>query len=60
MPKALCVFGLVVAALLLLTFGLDLAVGIPFGQADIIMDIGFVIASAILGVSAFLTLREQP
>ncbi len=62
MPKALCISGIVIAAILLLVFGLDLAVpgGLPpFNKANMIMDIGFVIASAILGFLSWTTFREQ-
>lgn len=60
MPKALCITGIVIAALLLLVFGLDLAVGLPpFNRANLIMDVGFVVASAILGFLSYMTFREQ-
>ncbi len=65
MPKALCIAGIVIAALLLMVFGLDLVIpgdpgGLPpFNKANIIMDIGFVLASGILGFLSYITLREQ-
>ncbi len=59
MPKALCILGSVVAALLLLVFGVDLALGFPFGGASRVMDIGFIVCSAILGYLSWMTLREQ-
>jgi hypothetical protein len=59
MPKALCVFGIVVAAVLLLVFGLDLATGFPFGRVSTIMDIGFVVCSLVVGYLSWATLREQ-
>ncbi len=60
MPKALCIAGMVIAALLLLIFGLDLAVGLPpFNKANLVMDVGFVVASGILGFLSFMTFREQ-
>lgn len=59
MPKALCIFGTVIAAVLLLVFGLDLATGFPFGTADKWMDIVFLISAAILGYLSWMTLREQ-
>ena len=40
MPKALCLVGTVVAALLLLVFGLDLALKFPFHRVSPTMDIG--------------------
>ncbi len=59
MPKALCIFGAVVAVLLLLVFGLDLALKVPFGRASTMLDIGFVVSGGILGYLSWATLREQ-
>lgn len=59
MPKALCIVGAMVAVLLLLLFGLDLAVKFPFGRANLVMDIGFVICALVLGLLSWTTLREQ-
>jgi len=59
MPKALCISGMVVAGLLLLFFGLDLAAGVPFGGASTMMDLGFVVCAAILGYLSWATYREQ-
>ncbi|MBC7351546.1 MAG: hypothetical protein H5U08_04230 [Thermogutta sp.] len=60
MGKGLCIFGMVGSALLILLFGLDLALGIPFGRVSVVMDIGFIAASLLLGVAGFLTFREIP
>lgn len=57
MAKAMSIFGMGVAALMLLAFGLDLIIGQPFGGASSMMDIGFVVASAILGFLAFDAFR---
>ncbi len=59
MPKALCILGMAISALLLLVFGLDLATGFPFNAGTPMMNIGFIIASAILGYLGWSTLREQ-
>jgi len=59
MPKALALSGLVVAALLLLIFGMDLAIQIPFGGASRSMDIALLLGSAALGYMAWSTFREQ-
>lgn len=59
MAKALTIFGLVVAALLTLLFTLDLVAGIPFGGAQMTMNIGGIIAGIILGYVSFSTFREQ-
>ena len=37
MPKALCIVGMVVAGLLAILFGLDLAIGIPFGPWNLLL-----------------------
>ena len=59
MPKALTIFGMVVAGLLGLVFALDLALGIPFEGASMGMDVGALIAALILGYISFSTFREQ-
>ena len=59
MPKALCIFGMAASAVLLIVFGLDLAMGMPFKGVDKMMDIGFVIVSGILGYLSWTTFREQ-
>ena len=65
MPKALCIGGMIVSVLLLLVFGLDLVTGMllergfPFGGASMMMDLCFVICSAVLGYLSWTTLREQ-
>lgn len=59
MSKALCFVGIGVAGLLLLVFGLDLAIGVPFNKASMVMDIGFVVCSLVLGYLSWTTLREQ-
>jgi hypothetical protein len=59
MPKALCMFGMVVAVLLTLLFALDLAIKIPFNRATPFVDGSFIVCSAILGVLSWMTFREQ-
>ena len=61
MPKALTIIGMLVAALLLLIFALDLALGLPFGgsSASSTMDIGMIICGAILFYLSWSTYREQ-
>lgn len=59
MPKFLTILGGIVAAVLLLLFGLDLAIGIPFGKFSKTMDILLILASAMLGYMAWSTYREQ-
>ncbi len=59
MPKALCISGTVIAALMFLIFGLDLALGFPFSRVSVVMDVGFIVCSAALGLASWTTLREQ-
>jgi len=59
MPKALCIFGMSVSALILLIFLLDMAIAFPFNGAHMGMDIGFILASLIVGALSWITMREQ-
>ena len=59
MPKALCIVGTVVAVVVFLVFGFDVAIGFPFGKASPIVDVGFIVCSLILGYLSWTTLREQ-
>lgn len=62
MPKILCISGIVVSLLVFVIFLADLVApqGIaPFKNADWVMDLVFVICSAILAFLSFMTLREQ-
>jgi hypothetical protein len=59
MPKALCISGLVVAGLVLVLFAADLAVGIPFRRASMMMDVSLLVCAALLALLSWFTLREQ-
>jgi hypothetical protein len=66
MPKILCIFGMVIASLILLIFGLDLATsflfsggGIPFRGISRMTDVMFVVCAGILGYLSWSSLREQ-
>ncbi len=65
MPKALCYVGIVVSVLLLLVFGLDLLTyflldsAFPFGGVSLTMDIGFLLAAAVLAYLSWSTFQEQ-
>jgi hypothetical protein len=59
MPKVLTISGMVVAVLLVLLFGLDLAIQIPFSGASRWMDIAILVCAAILGYISWSTFREQ-
>jgi len=58
MPKALTILAMVVAVLLFLVFALDAAVGIPFGQASLTMDVGVIVAAGALGFLSFAAYRD--
>jgi len=58
MPRAMTIAGMVVAALLLLMFGADFAIGIPFGGAQSTMNIGALVGAGILFYLSFSTFRE--
>jgi hypothetical protein len=58
MPKALTISAMVIAALLFLLFAIDLAAGIPFGQASMAMDVGVLISSALLAYMGWSVYRE--
>jgi len=59
MAKVLCLFALVVSAILFLIFLLDLILGIPFARVNAMMDIAFVVSSGIIGLFSYLTFQEQ-
>lgn len=58
MPKALAISGMVVAGLLVLMFGLDLAIQVPFGRASFAMDVALLICGGALGYMSWNTYRE--
>ena len=58
MPKALTISGLVVSGLLLLVFGADLALQLPFRRASWPMDVTFVVGALILGYMSWSAMRE--
>lgn len=58
MPKALCYIGMAVAAVILILFGLDLILGIPFYGQSKLLDITFVVSAAILAYLSWATVRE--
>jgi hypothetical protein len=58
MAKALTIATMAIAGLLLLVFGLDLAIKVPFGRAYPIMSAGFAVFSAVLVYLGWATIRE--
>ena len=59
MAKAMSIAGMVIAGLLVLVFGLDVALKIPFSGAQPMMDIGFVVSGAILGYLSWNAFSES-
>jgi hypothetical protein len=59
MPKALCISGLVVAGLVIILFVADMAIGVPFRRASMMMDVSLLVCAALLAVLSWFTLREQ-
>ncbi|MCC6492470.1 MAG: hypothetical protein IT424_05560 [Pirellulales bacterium] len=58
MSKAMTIAGMVVAGLVGLIFLLDLIVGMPFGKANLVMDVGALVCAAILGYLSWDALRD--
>lgn len=58
MPKALTIAGMVVSALILILFGLDMATGIPFSTANSTMDIAFIVCAVLLGYMSWSAYRD--
>lgn len=66
MPKALCLFSLVVAILLLLLFSADLILYLagqtslaPLQGASLMMDVAFVVFAGLIAYLSWSTYREQ-
>jgi hypothetical protein len=58
MAKGLTIMSIVVAILIAALFGLDLAIGVPFGRASMSTDIVFVVCSLLLGLMSWGVFRE--
>lgn len=58
MARGLTIMGMVVAAMMLVLFGLDWASGIPFGRPSVLIDICFLISGALLLYCSWTTFRE--
>lgn len=66
MQKGLCIAALTISGIVFVLFLLDLLMGFagadqlaPFKNANMTIDIVFVITSLVLGLMSFFTLREQ-
>lgn len=58
MAKGLTIAAMAIAALMLVLFGLNLAIGVPFGEHSMVMDICFLVCSLGIGFLGFTTWRE--
>jgi hypothetical protein len=58
MAKVLTIAAMAIAGLLLLVFGLDLAIKVPFGRAYPIMSACFAVLAAVLAYLGWSTIRE--
>ena len=60
MPKILCIASFVVSCIVFLLFFVDLILGVPFGNstAGILVPIGFLLGSVIVGAFSVLTFLE--
>ena len=58
MEKWMCLGSMIVAGVVLLLYGLDLAIGIPFGRIGLVQDIVLVIAAALVLWQGYETWRE--
>lgn len=58
MAKAMSIFGMVVAGLLLLAFALDAVVWVPFGGLSPLMDIVFALCALAVGYMSWDALRS--
>lgn len=58
MARAMTIAGFIVAALVLVIFGLDLTLRIPFQRASWMMDAGFVVSAIILAYLSWTAYRE--
>ena len=59
MSKALAVAGMVISAILVLLFGMNWFLEVPFGPGNIVGTMGFIIGAAILGYLSWTVFREQ-
>lgn len=58
LEKTLTIVSMVIAGLLTLIFALDLALGIPFGRANIILDVLFALGAGLVLWQGIETYRE--
>lgn len=58
MARGLTITAIAIAVLMLVLFGLDLAIGMPFGKASMLMDICFLVCGLGLGLLGVSVWRE--
>ena len=58
MAKSLTMAAMAVALLMLILFGLDLAISVPFSKQSVFMDVIFLICGVVLGLLSLSTWRE--
>lgn len=58
MAKAMSIAGMVVGGLLAVAFVADLAIGVPFGGRQMLMDIGFIISAGLLTYLSWNAFRD--
>ena len=59
MAKTLTVLGMVIAAVVLAVFALDLALKFPFDRVSTAMDVVAILCAGILGYLSWTTYKEQ-
>jgi hypothetical protein len=59
MARAMCVIGIIVALVLVLLFGTDAFLKVPFRGASMMMNVAMIVAGFMLGYTSWATLREQ-
>lgn len=58
MARAMTVAGMVIAGLIVLVFGMDLALGVPFERASPTFDIGLLVCGLALLYSSWNAFRD--
>lgn len=58
MARGLTIAAMAIAILMLVLFGLDLAIGMPFGKQSLVIDICFLVCGLFLGLLGITTWRE--
>ena len=58
MARGLTITAIAIAVLMLVLFGLDLAIGIPFGKQSMMMDICFLVCGLGLGLLGLSIWRD--